>query len=67
MWPHATNLQQITLKTVQQNYVRSLKMTVKILNGVENIVANGEIAHHEQFLHLPQCFQHFLIIQLALL
>ena len=20
-------------------------------------MVNGEIAHHEQFLHLPQCFQ----------
>ena len=24
-------------------------MTVQLLNRVENIVANGEIAHHEQF------------------
>ena len=27
-------------------------MTVYLLNRVENIVANGVIAHHE-----PQCFQ----------
>ena len=26
-------------------------------NGVENIIANEEIAHDEQFIHLPQCFQ----------
>ena len=29
----------------------------------ENIVAKGEIAHDEQFLHLPQCFQLYLIIK----
>ena len=28
-----------------------------IFNRVENIVEKGEIAHYEQFLLLPQCFQ----------
>ena len=28
----------------------------------ENIVAKGECSHDEQFLHLPQCFQLYLII-----
>ena len=28
----------------------------------ENIVAKGEIAHDEQFVLLPQCFQLFLYI-----
>ena len=28
----------------------------------ENIVAKGEIAHHEQFLILPLCFQIYAII-----
>ena len=32
-------------------------MGVKLLNRVENIVANGEIAHNEQCLLLTQCFQ----------
>ena len=32
-------------------------MNVHLLNGVENIVTNGEIAHYEQFLLLSQCFQ----------
>ena len=27
------------------------------MNRVKNIVANGEIAHHYQLLHFPQCFQ----------
>ena len=26
-------------------------------NGVENTVVKGEIAHYEQFLFFPQCFQ----------
>ena len=26
-------------------------------NGVENSVGKGEIAHYEQFLLFPQCFQ----------
>ena len=32
-------------------------MEVLSLNGYENIEANGEIGHYEQFLHLPPCFQ----------
>ena len=28
-----------------------------LMNIVENSVAKVEIAHHEQFLTLPQCFQ----------
>ena len=30
--------------------------------AIENNVTNGEIAHNEQFLHLPQCFQLFSAI-----
>ena len=32
-------------------------MQVNLVNRVENIVANGQIALHEQFLLLPQCFK----------
>ena len=32
-------------------------MNEQVLNKDENIVAKGEIAHHEQFHLLPQCFQ----------
>ena len=32
-------------------------MKVKLLNKIEHSVAKGEIAHDEQFLHLPHCFQ----------
>ena len=31
-------------------------MKLKLLNGVENVVPKGEIAHDEKFL-LAQCFQ----------
>ena len=29
----------------------------KLFKQVENTVGNGEIAHYEQFLLFPQCFQ----------
>ena len=29
----------------------------KLSKWVENTVGKGEIAHYEQFLHFPQCFQ----------
>ena len=31
----------------------------------ENIVAKGEIAYNEQFIHLPKCFQLFSINKLS--
>ena len=33
------------------------------MNRVENFESNVEIAHHEQFLHLPQCFQKLSAMQ----
>ena len=30
---------------------------IKLSKRVENTVSKGEIAHHEQFLLFPQCFQ----------
>ena len=32
-------------------------MRIQLFTWVENIVGKGEIAHYEQFLHFPQCFQ----------
>ena len=32
-------------------------MGKQLPDGVENIVAKGEIAYYEQFLLFPQCFQ----------
>ena len=40
-------------------------MRVLLLRRVEIIVEKGEIAHFEQFLLLPQCFQKFSMLQNA--
>ena len=32
-------------------------MLVLLMKSIEKILAKGEIAHHEQFLLLQQCFQ----------
>ena len=32
-------------------------MLVRLFNPVENIVTKGVIAHYEQYLFYPQCFQ----------
>ena len=37
--------QQTTLKTLSQNYRRSLQMQEQLLNKVVNVVAKGEISH----------------------
>ena len=48
-FPHTKDIQQTTLKLSMQNYRNSLYMKVFRLNRVENIMANDEIAHNEQF------------------
>ena len=55
-FPTLTYLQQTTLKISTQIYVKSKILKVQLLNGVENIVVKGEIAHHEQFILLLLCF-----------
>ena len=47
----------MTLKTARQKYGKYIQMMMSLLNRVENIVANGEIVHYEQFFHFPHCFQ----------
>ena len=37
--------------------VKTTKNDKKFLKWEENAVGKGEIAHHEQFLLFPQCFQ----------
>ena len=37
-------------------------MGIQLSDSVENIVGKGEIAHYEQFLHFPQCFQKLSIV-----
>ena len=34
----------------------------KLSDCVENIVRKGEIAHYEQFLLFPQCFQKLSVV-----
>ena len=34
-----------------------MEMTMPNLNGLGNIVVNWAIAHYEQMLNFPQCFQ----------
>ena len=38
-------------------------MGINLSDWVENIVRKGEIAHYEQFLLFPQCFQKLLMRQ----
>ena len=45
------------LKTYWQTCEITPYMRVTSLKRVENIAAKGEIARHEQFLLLQQCFQ----------
>ena len=45
-----------------KNYTLTLS---NLQTHFENIVAKGEIAHDEQFLLWPQCFQIYLTIKLS--
>ena len=55
--PHTTILQQTTFNIFCQKMENLYNWMDNQWLKVENIVAKGEIAHHEQFLLLPQCFQ----------
>ena len=37
-------------------------MGIQLSDGVENIVRKGEIAHYENFLFFPQCFQKLSVV-----
>ena len=37
-------------------------MGIQLSDWVENIVGKGEIAHYEQFLLFPQCFQKLSVV-----
>ena len=45
------------LKELADNNLRFDKNGRKFSKWVENTVDKGEIAHYEQFLLFPQCFQ----------
>ena len=40
-------------------------MGTQLSDQVENIVGKGEIAHYEQFLLFPQCFQKLSIVDVS--
>ena len=44
-------------KSLQTTILNLMKMVKKLSIVVENTVGKGEIAHYEQFLFFPQCFQ----------
>ena len=37
-------------------------MGILLSDCIENIVGKGEIAHYEQFLLFPQCFQKLSVV-----
>ena len=43
--------------SLQTTFLNWIKKGRKFSKWVENTVGKGEIAHYEQFLHFPQCFQ----------
>ena len=53
-------LQILDLSKPKESAVDNFKFDengIKFLKQVENTVGKGEIAHYEQFLLFPQCFQ----------
>ena len=40
-------------------------MGIQLSDLVENVVGKGEIAHYEQFLLFPQCFQKLSIVDVS--
>ena len=38
---------------------------VQLSDRVQNIVGKGEIAHYEQFLLFPQCFQKLSVVDMS--
>ena len=50
-------LDSFKLKEFADNNFKFDENGSKLSKRVENIVGKGEIAHYEQFLFFPQCFQ----------
>ena len=56
--PHTANLQQTTLRTFSKISEKiSINEGIITENSFKTLWHKGEIAHFEQFLLLPQCFQ----------
>ena len=41
------------------------KNGIQLFDLVENIVGKGDIAHYEQFLLFPQCFQKLSVVDMS--
>ena len=52
-----TNFRPFQTERIAANNFKFDKNGRKFFKGVENTVEKGEIAHYEQFLLFPQCFQ----------
>ena len=56
-----SHIQQICSRQLQKyinkNNLKSVWVKAQLLKGDENVLANVEVAHYQQFLVLPQCFQ----------
>ena len=44
---------------------KNRQMRTQLSISVENIVGKGEIAHYEQFLLFPQCFQKLSVVDVS--
>ena len=55
-----TNFRLSKMKEFADDYFKFDENGRKLSKCVENIVGKGEIAHYEQFLLFPQCFQKVL-------
>ena len=55
--PNRQILDSSKLKGLADNYFKFNENGRKFSKWVENIVGKGEIAHYEQFLLFPQCYQ----------
>ena len=53
---------QQQIKICYQNYGQ---MKIQLSEWVESIVGKGEIAHYEQFLLFPQCFQKLSVVDVS--
>ena len=57
LFPNNNFLDSSTLKEFADNNFKFAENGGEIFKQVESTVGKGEIAHHEQFLLFPECFQ----------
>ena len=54
---HTTNFRRVQTERVCRHNFKFDEKGIKFPKWIENTVGKGEIAHYEQFLLFPQCFQ----------